>query len=86
MQTKRPSVCLCSFKVYARRGQNFTMLVDCDMAKNEGGSFWSYFEAVLLQIAYIPLLLKCLISKSAIFLLCLLLHSLHPDYVLAIKY
>lgn len=56
------------------------------MAKNKGGNFWSYFEAVLLQIAYIPLVLKCFNSKSAKFLLCLLLYSLHPDYVLVIKY
>lgn len=56
------------------------------MAKNKGGNFWSHFEVVLLQIAYIPLLLTCFNSKSAKFLLCLLLYSLHPDYVLVIKY
>lgn len=59
---------------------------DFDMAKNEGGKFWLHFQAVLLQITYIPLILKCLISKSAKFLLCLLLCSLHLDYVLTIKY
>lgn len=56
------------------------------MAKNEEGNFWSHFEAVFLQITYIPLVLKSLISKSAKFLLCLLLHLWYPDYVLVIKY
>lgn len=35
VQTKRPRVCLCSFKMYGRRGQNLTMLVgDVDLYLN----------------------------------------------------
>lgn len=62
------------------------------MAKNKGGNFWSHFEAVLLQIAYIPLLLTCFNSKSAKFLLCLFIHCiqimcwlLSIDFYIALK-